>query len=174
MISLKDFMELVEYKICDGSEFLWKCYGHGARTMAYENELAGDAQVTIYVVFTPDNHAITEMQVWDGPNKREYRWIHPAFVEGYAQEAEQRGVDWKHSLDDRKFIDLDLPEDILEKANAVYNGVDYDTRIMIKLDLGHDDEHLLMTMAHEADMPLNQFVEKIIRDDILTKYGIEI
>lgn len=173
MISLKDFFECVEYKISDGSEYLWKCYGDGARTMSYYNGELGDAQVTIYVVFTPNDQDVAEMQVWDGPNKREYRWIHPAFIEGHAQESINKNVDLKQSYDNHNFIDIEEPEDILEKARAVFLGEEYDTRIQVKLDIGYENEYTLMSMAHEADMSLNQFVEHILRED-MKKYGVEV
>jgi hypothetical protein len=171
MITLKDFMELVDYKISDGSEYLWDCYGAGARTMAYEDI---DRRVSINIVFTPNDQDVAELQVWDGPNNREYRWIHPAFIEGHAGEAIERGVDWKQSLDDRNFIDIEEPEDILEKARAVFLDEDYDTRVIVKLTIGRENEILLMEMAHEADLSLNQFVEKILREDILRNHGIEV
>ena len=30
MISLKQFMELVEYRITEGSAYTWECYGYDA------------------------------------------------------------------------------------------------------------------------------------------------
>jgi predicted HicB family RNase H-like nuclease len=113
------------------------------------------------------------MQAWDDNNGVEYRWIHPGYIEGQAAEAQRRGVDYEQSFDDHKFTDLEVPEDILEKATAMVAGDEYDNRIMVTLSLGYDEEHLLMEMAHEADMSLNHFVEHILREDMLRR-GVEV
>ncbi len=162
MITLKDFMEAIQYKISDGSEYGWLCYGPNARSMDYWDGKHEDG-VTVTCVFDTETQFVYEMQAWDAARGVEYRWIHPAYIEGHAQEAENRGMDFEQSYDDNKFTDLEVAEDILEKATAMVAGEDYDNRIMVTLNLSYDDEHLLMEMAHEADMSLNKFVEHILR-----------
>jgi len=173
MITLKDFMEAIQYKVNDGSEYCWDCYGPNARSMEYWNG-EHDGGITVCCVFDTETQAVYEMQAWDDNNGVEYRWIHPGYIEGHAAEAQRRGVDFEQSFDDHKFTDLEVSEDILEKATAMVVGEEYDNRIMVTLTLGYDEEHLLMEMAHEADMSLNQFVEKILREDILRNHGIEV
>lgn len=162
MITLKDFMEAIQYKVNDGSEYMWNCYGPNARSMEYWNG-EHEGGVTVTCVFDTETQFVYEMEAWDNARGVEYRWIHPAYIEGHAQEAKNRGVDFEQSYDDNKFTDLEVAEDILEKAAAMVAGEDYDNRIMVTLNLSYDDEHLLMEMAHEADMSLNKFVEHILR-----------
>jgi hypothetical protein len=33
MISLKEWMELVDYRITEGSDYGWNCYGHDAHML---------------------------------------------------------------------------------------------------------------------------------------------
>jgi len=173
MITIKDFMECVEYKISDGYEYQWGCYGPNARAMSYDNGKQGDENSIVYIVFDTKTQFVYEMQAWDGHNNKEYRWIHPGYIEGHAAEAKRRGIDFKESCEFSKFVDLELPEDMLEKASAIYREEDYDERIMVRLDLDQDSLFLLMEMAHEADLSLNQFVEHILRED-MKKHGIEV
>lgn len=166
MITLKEFIEAIQYQITDSDRYMWDCYGPNARHMEYWN---GEHEYSIIVtcVFDTKDQTVYEMEAWDNQNGVEYRWIHPAYIEGVAAEALRRGVDFFQSIDDKKFIDLELPEDIMEKATAMVAGEEYDHRIMVQLDLTYEQEHMLMQLAHEADMSLNQFVEFILRKKIL-------
>jgi len=162
MITLKDFMEAIQYQITDTDRYLWDCYGPNAMHMEYWNG-EHDGSIIINCVFDTKDQTVYEVQAWDDLNGNEYRWIHPAYIEGVAGEALRRNVDFFQSIDDKKFIDIELPEDIMEKATAMVAGDEYDQRIMVQLDLSYKQEHMLMTLAHEADMSLNQFVDYILR-----------
>ena len=63
-------------------------------------------------------------------------------------------------------MDLETDEDFLEKASAIFDGKDYDTRVSIPVDF--TDEELLryMTLAHERDITFNQLVEEALRHAI--------
>ena len=37
MITLKDFMEVVDYRVTEGSEFTWTCFGPAAYTLSAWN-----------------------------------------------------------------------------------------------------------------------------------------
>ncbi len=170
MITIKDFMETVEYKISDGSKYQWDCYGSNAWTLTHEDY---PRNTTIFIVFDTTDQTVYEMQAWDGPNKKEYRWINEDYVDEHTAECKERDVPVNQSIDDRNFTDLDVEEDILEKADAIFRGVPYDTRVMVQLTLSKDEQHTLMEMAHKKDMSLNKFVEYALIET-LRKQGIEI
>lgn len=172
MITLKDFMECIDYRITGGTEYQWACYGPNVRYMEHQSS-EGHIADSILILFDTVDQTVYEMQAWDYANEREYRWIHPDYLEAHKKEAKRRDVKWKRSIDERKFINLEVVEDILEKARGIFLGEDYDTRTMVTLTLDNDKRVLLMEMAHEADMSLNQFVEHILRED-LRKHGINI
>ena len=173
MITIKDFMECVSYRITDGAEYQWSCYGPDARSMEYWNGDTGPGGRVVNMVYDTKTQVVYEMEAWDQSNDKAYRWTHPDYLEDVKAEAVRRGVDFEQSFDDHKFTDLDVEEDILEKATAIANEEEYDMRIMVTLTLGYDEEHMLMEMAHEADMSLNKFVEHILRLE-MQKHGIEV
>ncbi len=86
--------------------------------------------------------------------------------QSFLEEAKEKGIDPKESLDGSKFIDLDVAEDILEKISAVVNGEEYDSRIQVPLTLPDNELFQLMKLAHENDITLNQFVEGVLKEAI--------
>ena len=107
-----------------------------------------------------------EAEVCDYTHNRAYRIINPGFVKAYEKEAKQRIVDLNQAWDDVKFVDLDVVEDWLEKAQAIVAGEDYDTRVQMPLTLDNDQLFDLMKLAHERDVTLNQLVETVLREHI--------
>ena len=165
MITIKNFLECIEYRVTEGSEFRWNCYGPNVRCMEYQSKEGHDAN-SILILFDTVNQTVYEMQAWDYNNSREYRWIHPEYVDAYKKESKNRKFSWKKSVDERKFINLDVAEDILEKSKAIFLGKEYDTRTMITLEFDDAELFLLMKMAHDADMTLNKFIEHILRKEM--------
>ena len=64
--------------------------------------------------------------------------------------------------DDVDFVDLEQEQDWLDKARSIVADEDYDNRVSVPLDLSDEEMLRLMTMAHERDITLNQFVEEIL------------
>lgn len=172
MITIDDFMHCIDHCVTSGTKYQWNCYGPNVRYLEHESKEGHEAN-TILILFDTIDQTVYEMQAWDYINEREYRWINPDYLEAHKKEAKSRNVKWKQSFDKRKFINLEVEEDILEKSRAIFLGEEYDTRLMVTLNLSYEDEHVLMEMAHEADMTLNHFVEHIMREE-MKKYGIEV
>lgn len=165
MITLKEYLEAVNFQITGGSEYQWDCYGDNARYLdSTDNESLGT--YSINAIFDSVDQTVYAVELWDYVNNREYRWIHPNYKDRHNDEAKSRDIDIKESLDDRDYIEIEIPEDILEKINAVVNGKEYDTRIKVPLTLPDDSLFQLMKLAHEQDVTLNQFVENMLKDAI--------
>lgn len=161
MITIKDFMEVTDYKITEGSNFTWDCYGTDAYRLDRWN---GDQDgFSVSIVFDTINHTVYEASVYDYSRSRAYRLINSDYQEAHKKEALNRGVDDKQAWDDVNYTDLETDEDWLEKARAIVAGEDYDTRVSVPLDLPDDALFELMKLAHEKDMTLNQLVEKALR-----------
>lgn len=158
MITIKDFMNCTQHRITEGTPYLWNCYGENAYTIEYCNDHS-----LVYIVYNNITFEVHEMQAWDYTNIREYRWINPDYIKAYKKECKTRNIKYKNSTDNAIFIDLDVPEDILEKAKSIIIGEDYDTRVQMIIDL--DDELLFaaMTMAHEQDITFNQLITEILK-----------
>ena len=172
-ITIKDFMEAVSYRITDGAEYCWSCYGPNARSMDYWNGELGSRGRSVCIVYDTKTQVVYQLEAWDQSNDKAYRWIHPDYLEAVKAEADSRSVDFEQSFDDHKYTDLEVEEDILEKATAIANEEEYDQRVIVRLDLEDDELFLLMQMAHEADLSLNKFVEHILKLE-MRRNGIEI
>lgn len=165
MITLKEFFEVAEYRITEGSEYGWQCFGHDAYSLDSWN---GDQNGhTLTVVFDRKTQVVYQVEAFDYANERAYRIINPDYRQAFDDECKRREiVDQAWERDDGtpvKFTDLDVVDDWLEKASAIVAGEEYDTRVKIPLELDRDQLHELMLLAHQQDLTLNQLVEKVVR-----------
>jgi hypothetical protein len=158
MITLKEWMELVDYRITGGSEFQWDCFGSDARYLDCDDNHASTS-----VIFDGVDQTVYQVTVYDYERNRAYRMINPDYKFGHADEAAGRNVVSDQAWDEVKYIDLETDEDFLAKSRAIISGQDYDTRISIPIELPDDEMLVLMTMAHERDMTFNDFIEDILR-----------
>lgn len=164
MITIKDFMECVDYRITEGSEFLWQSFGPNAHSLDCWN---GDYNgFSIGIVFDTKNTTVYKFEAHDYSKENSYRWIHPDYRESYKNESKNKNIDITEAYDDVKFIDIDVAEDILEKATHIVMGIDYDERVQVPLDLPENLMNKLFRMAHEQDITLNNLVENILREEL--------
>jgi len=159
---LADVNEKLNHKIVSGSDYTWNCYPN-ARYMEYESEYAH-----VSVIFSTVNQEVYEAEVsvkrdaWP-KDSRPYRWLNPDSKDFMIAEAEQRSIDWQQAWDDVKWIDLDVEQDFFEKAVAIFNGEEFDTRIQVPVDLDDDVMLKLCMEAHKRDITLNKMVEEILQ-----------
>jgi hypothetical protein len=162
MISLKQFMETVNYRITEGSDYGWQCYGHDAYMLdSWNGEQDGHS---LTIIFDTKTQEVYEIQAHDYVHNRAYRLINPDYAKKNKKEAKKRNVSRKEAWDDVDYVDLETDEDFLEKAQAIVNGTDYDTRVQVPLELDDDTMFQMMRMAHERDLTLNEFVEDLLRE----------
>jgi hypothetical protein len=161
MITLKDFMETVGYRITEGSDYGWNCYGPDAYCLDSWNGDQDGHSLTI--IFDTRTQEIYEAQAHDYKNSRDYLLTNPKYQALRDEEANYRGVDKSEAWDDFKYTDLEVEEDFLEKARAIVSSEDYDTRIKVPLTLDDSELFELMKMAHDRDITLNQMVEQILQ-----------
>lgn len=164
MISLKQFMELCEYRITEGSDYGWTCYGPNAYSLSSWN---GDYQGwSMNIIFDTKNQAVYEADVCDYKNKRAYRMILPEFKALHDDEAKNHDVDANEAWDQAQYVDLEVNEDFVEKAQAIAAGLDYDTRVTIPLNMPDEVLMTLFKMAHEADITFNTLLENLLTEEI--------
>jgi hypothetical protein len=164
MITLKDFMETVDYKITEGSEYCWQCYGPNAYRIDSWNQDHDGHSVSI--VFDTRTHVIYEATAYDYKRERAYRLVNPEYKADHDNEAVGRGVDADQAWDDVNYVDLDVDADFLEKARAIIADEEYDTRVQISVEFSDEELLRYMTLAHERDMTFNQLVEQALREAI--------
>ena len=166
MITMKEWMELVDYKITEGSDYGWECYGPNAYCLDSWNGVHGKGGFSFSVVFSTKSQKVYEVSMCDYTNDRAYRMINPKNVEKHSKEADTKSVLANQAWDDVDYVDLDVVDDFIQKALAIRAGESYDTRVSVPVDF--TDEELLkyMKLAHERDMTFNEFVEEALRDAI--------
>jgi hypothetical protein len=164
MITMKEWMELVSYKITEGSTYGWQCYGPSAYHLDSWN---GDQDgYSFTIIFDTQTQTVYEVQAHDYLHQRAYRMINPDFAKKMKKEAKRRDVNKDEAWDDVDYVDLDVDDDFIQKCLAIRAGEDYDTRVQVPLELEDDMLFALMKHAHERDLTLNEFVEDILQDVI--------
>lgn len=164
MITMKQWMETIDYRITEGSDYGWRCYGDNAYQMdSWDGDWDG---ANFGIVFDTKTQEIYEVTAFDYRNQRAYRMINPLYQTAYFDESKNRQVDPNQAFDDLNFVDLECDEDWLEKAAAIRDNQVYDTRIKVPIDLEKSEIFELMMRAHQQDITLNQLVERILQATI--------
>jgi hypothetical protein len=163
MLTLKDFFEVIDYKVTEGSAYQWECFGPKAFAIDYWDGAEDGASLT--VIFDTETQVVYSAQACDCNNGRAYRWMHPDFKDAHANECQVREVK-DEAWDNISWTDLEVTEDWISKARAIVKGQEYDTRIQVPINLPDEEMLQLFLMAHERDITLNQMVEEILREQI--------
>jgi hypothetical protein len=164
MITMKEWMELVDYKITEGGDYGWQCYGPNAYTLDSWNGVHGVGGYSFSIVFSTKTQKVYEVSMCDYTNDRAYRMINPSKIEKHRKEAESKSVLANQAWDDVDYVDLEVIDDFIQKALSIRAGEDYSTDITIPIDL---PDHLLMfafKSAHEKNMTFNDFMNQMLRD----------
>ena len=164
MITMKEWMELVNYRITEGSDYGWQCYGSNVYQLdSWNGHHEGHS---FSIIFDTKDQTVYEVQAHDYVHNRAYRMINEDFAKKMRKEAKRRNVDRDEAWDDVDYVDLDVDDDFIQKSLALREGEDYDTRVQVPLDLDEDTIHQMMRMAHERDITLNELVEQALRHAI--------
>jgi len=164
MITMKEWMELVDYKITEGGAYGWSCYGPNAYTLDSWNGVHGSGGYSFSIVFSTKSQKVYEVSVCDYTNDRAYRMINPKNVDKHNKEAEHKSVLANQAWDDVDYVDLDVVDDFIQKCLAISAGEDYDTRVQVPVDFSDEELLQYMKLAHERDMTFNEFVEDALRN----------
>ena len=166
MISMQDYLEAVSFRITEGGDYGWNCYGHDAHTLSAWNGIHGKGGWSANIVFDTKTQVVYEVEVCDYTNERAYRIINPDDKVQHDLEGVSRGELGNQAWDGVDYVDLDVDEDFLEKLEAIINGVDYDTRVQVQVEFSDDELLKYMKLAHERDITFNQLIEEALRHAI--------
>jgi len=166
MITMKEWIELVDYKITEGSDYGWSCYGPNAYTLDSWNGVHGKGGYSFSIVFSTKSQKVYEVSMCDYTNDRAYRMINLKNQEKHRKEALARDVNLNEAWDCVDYVDLDVVDDFIQKALAIRAGEDYDTRVQVPVDFSDEELLQYMKLAHERDITFNELVEEALRHAI--------
>ena len=168
---MKEWMELVDYRITEGSNYMWQCYGSNAYALdSWNGEQDGHS---FTVIFDTKDQTVYEVQAHDYVHDRAYRMINEDFQKKNRKEAKKRDINKDNAWDDVDYVDLEVDDDFIQKCLSIKAGENYDTRVSVPLELDDDQLFELMRIAHEQDITLNYLVENILRN-VIAKEGITV
>ena len=166
MLSMKEFMELVDYRITEGDTYGWQCFGSNSYQLSSWNGVHGTGGWSANIVFSTKSQKVYCVEVCDYTNDRAYRMINPDYGKKHDKEAQSRDVNLNQAWDDVDYVDLDVDDDFMQKFLAIRAGEDYDTRVQITVDFSDEDLLQYMKLAHERDMTFNEFVTQAVTEAI--------
>ena len=160
MITIKEWMELVDYRITEGSNYCWECYGNNAYTLDSWN---GDHEGHSFsIIFDTKDQTVYEVQAHDYLHNRAYRMVNEDFQKKMRKEAKRRDTDKDQAWDEVNYVDLDVDDDFFQKCLSIREGEDYDTRVLMPVEFSDEDLLKYMKLAHERDITFNQLVEEAL------------
>jgi hypothetical protein len=156
MITLKEFLEAIDYRITEGSDYLWKCYGENSYCLDSWNGNVDGPSASI--IFDTVTQVVYEVTVIDNVNRRGYRMINPQFRKRHKKECRRRGVNKQEMWEGAEYTDLEVEEDFLEKLVAIIHEKEYSTDICIPVDLTNEEILALSLEAHRRNITLNELM----------------
>jgi len=166
MITMKEWMELVDYKITEGGDYGWQCYGPNAYCLDSWNGVHGKGGYSFSIVFSTKTQKVYEVSVCDYTNDRAYRMIAEDKQKKHTKEAKELAVDLNQAWDDVDYVDLEIDDDFIQKCLAIRAGEDYDTSVSVPIDLPDDLLLFAFKSAHSENMTFNDWMNKMLKEFI--------
>ena len=164
MITMKEWMELVNYRITEGGNYGWQCYGPDAYMLdSWNGEQDGHS---FTIIFDTKDQTVYEVQAHDYVYQRAYRMVNPDFQKKMRKEAKRRYVDKDEAWDDVNYVDLEVDDDFIQKCLAIAAGEDYSTDISVPIDLPDDLLMFAFKCAHSENMTFNDWMNKMLKEFI--------
>lgn len=155
MITLKQWMEIVGYRITEGSDY--NLFSPDAYALtSWNGEQDGHS---LEIIFDTKTQVVYCVEACDYKRERAYRLFNPDYADVDDNKEAWDTVDW---------VDLEVSADWIEKAQAIVAGRDYDTRVQVPVEFSDEDLLNYMKMAHERDITFNQLIEEALREAIKT------
>ena len=161
LLHINQIFEITQFNITDGALHEWKCFPN-AQSVGLSSQHA--VATAVFSRTTGEVYTLEIHKPLDDEGHSAYRWITPAYKDTYYVEALKWGYDPDEAWDDVKWHDVEFIDDYLEKFTAIFNGEQFDTRILVGFDLTEPESFKLMKMAHEMDITLNQLINNILTE----------
>lgn len=89
-MKIQSFLEVIDYKIFDGSKFLWDCFGENCFILNWWNgnfsKSDGSYKAEASIYFDTETKQVYLIELFDNESKKYHFCIDPNFVDAYEQE----------------------------------------------------------------------------------------
>jgi predicted HicB family RNase H-like nuclease len=164
-MTLQVLLETFEHKINDGAEYLWPCFPD-ARFLNFSSEFAH-----VSVVHSTTDQTVYQVEVSANPDSWDedqpaFRWTNPNFLQVFLDECKNRGIDSHVAWDEIKYTDVEDVEMFLSFAEDMFEGIPYEGKTKIKVELPDRILLKLALAAHEKDITLNEYVNYVFKQEL--------
>ena len=163
MITMKEWMELVDYRITEGGDYGWQCFGPNAYQLSSWNGLHDRGGWSFNIVFSTKTQKVYEVTVCDYTRNRAYRMIVENKQAKHRKEAEHKSELANQAWDDVDYVDLEVDDDFIQKCLSIKAGEDYSTDVSVPLDLPDDLLLFAFKAAHAENMTFNDWMNKMLK-----------
>jgi len=163
MITMKEWMELVDYRITEGGDYGWQCFGPNAYQLSSWNGLHDKGGWSFNIVFSTKTQKVYEVTVCDYARNRAYRMIVANKQEKHRKEAKRHLVNLNEAWDNVEYVDLEVDDDFIQKCLSIKAGEDYSTDVSVPLDLPDDLLLFAFKAAHAENMTFNDWMNKMLK-----------
>ena len=159
MTGFQSLMEATNFAPAMGVEFQWDCY-----PKAQFFDAQSDSGVEVSVVADPVSGIVYEAQVIGGDDA--YRWFNPAFLTAHKEECDRRGVAFDEPASEGvKWAVTDAFEDIVSKVDAIWNGKEFDPRVIITIEIETDLRDRLAAQAADLGITMEDHLSDIVTQE---------
>jgi len=163
---MKEWMELVDYRITEGGDYGWQCFGPNAYQLSSWNGLHDKGGWSFNIVFSTKTQKVYEVTVCDYTRNRAYRMIVENKQAKHRKEAEHKSELANQAWDDVEYVDLEVVDDFIQKCLAIRAGEDYSTDVSVPIDLPDDLLLFAFKAAHAENMTFNDWMNKMLKEFI--------
>ena len=111
-------MEVINYRITEGSTYGWDCFGRNA--FWFDSCAAAVDDYSVGIIFDTITNIVYQMVVYDYQKNKAYRWTNPDYLVAYENEVALRKVP-DTAWDDVKFTNLTSASEMLRESAAIIN-----------------------------------------------------
>lgn len=121
-----DYLEMIKFKIFDGSKYNWKCYGSSACCYSHVTyDSSQDFEYEFCAVFDTLTKVVYELSLH--VDRSTYLWIHPSYKEAYLSELKEKEASLNELLpipaDDRPEVYIDTINEFKKVLSAHTRGM---------------------------------------------------
>lgn len=118
----------------------------------------------VEMIYSDEDMNPYELNVWDVKTNKVYSWIHPDFSAA-REEFDNRNIPGTR-MEFQKHSITESIEDILAKLHGIWTGTEYDTKIVMVLDLDSEVLRILREKAETDGVSIDELIAGIIQDEL--------